>query len=101
VLKIKKWEEKFMFEKLKEILMKSKEENCDLSIAHAKVRNEDRLAGKTDYTELDKAYMLINSYEAVVTKLWREGETEILEEFCKAFAENDKNAVNKIVMEWI
>ena len=89
-----------MFAKLKEILMKSKEENCDLSVAHAKVRNEDRLAGKTDYTELDKSYMLINGYEAVVTKLWREGKHEELAEFCKLFEADDKNGIKEFVERW-
>lgn len=89
-----------MFEKLKEILMKSKEENCDLSVAHAKVRNEDRLAGKTDYSELDKAYMLINGYEAVVTKLWREGNHKELAEFCELFEADDKNGIREFVGKW-
>jgi len=89
-----------MFEKLKEILMKSKEENCDLSVAHAKVRNEDRLAGKTDHSELDEAYKVINSYEAVVTKLWREGQFEALAELCNLFKAEDSKGIREFVGKW-
>ena len=89
-----------MFEKLIAILTKSKEEKCDLSVAYPKVRNEDRLAGVTDYTELDKAYKLINGYEALVTKLWREGELEALEEFCKLFEAEDSAGIREFVGKW-
>ena len=89
-----------MFEKLKDILIKSKEDNCDLSIAHAKVRNDERLAGITDHSALDEAYKLVNGYEETVTKMWREGNMEALEELCKAYAEKDTNKLTELVGAW-
>ena len=89
-----------MFEKLKEILRKSKEDNCDLSIAHAKVRNDDRLAGVTDNSLLDKAYKVISDYEALVTKLWREGQLEALEELCKLCEAENSAGIREFVGKW-
>ena len=89
-----------MLENVKRILIKSKEENCDLSIAHAKVRNDDRLAGFTDHSELDKAYKIISDYEAVVTKMWREGNLEALAELCSLVKEGNTLAINKLIREW-
>ena len=90
-----------MFKKLKEILLKSKEDNCDLSIAHAKVRNDDRIAGITDYTDLDRAYKAINNYESVITKMWTQGDLFALENLCKLIEEENIKEINNLVQEWV
>ena len=89
-----------MFEKLKAILRKSKEDMVDLSIAHAKVRNDARLAGEEDLTDIYWAYMLIQSYESLVTKLWRENELEALKELCEIYKYDDKKAMLEFVGKW-
>lgn len=89
-----------MFEKLKAILLKSKEDMVDLSVAHAKVRNEARLAGETDFTDIYMAYMLISSYEALVTKLWTNGQLEALEELCKLYNAEDTKGILEFVRKW-
>ena len=62
-----------MFEKLKAILLKSKEDMVDLSVAHAKVRNEARLAGETDLKRAEeKAAERLNEFCETAEKVLRE-----------------------------
>lgn len=88
-----------MFEIVKKILTTSIERDIDLSIAHAQLRNEERLAGIDDHSKLDKAYKLVSDYEAVVTKMWREQDVSALEELCKLY-KNDDVKFRKLVSEW-
>ncbi len=89
-----------MFENVKRIYEKAKEKEVDLSIAWPMVRNDDRLAGVKDHTDLDKAYKLISVYESLVTKLWCDGQVEALEELCKLFEADDKNGIKEFVERW-
>lgn len=88
-----------MFENVKKILTTSIERDIDLSISHAQLRNEERLAGIEDHSELDKAYKLISDYESVVTKMWRDNDEEALKKLCEVYNTDDV-ACRKLVSEW-
>lgn len=89
---------KRIYEKLKEV---KKEKGEDLSVAYSMVRAEDYKNGVRDFTELEKAWDTIKSFEVEISKMIKQGDMEALEEFCKIIESGDIIARNKFREKWV
>lgn len=89
-----------MLENVNKIYAKAKEQNVDLSIAWAMVRNEDRLAGVTDHTDLDKAWKVVNGYQSTISKMIVAGDEEALKNLLENIEAGNNAEVVKIIESW-
>ncbi len=90
-----------MLENIKRIYEKAKEKGVDLFIAYNMVRNDDHWDGVRDFTELEKAWDVVKSFEVEIAKIINQGDMESLEEFCDIIESGDRLARYEFLEKWV